>query len=456
MTKSDLPFGSEFSPQQIDLPTLLTFVLKNNGNWRGLEEDIHQQYFSGYNSSEYNRKKLANNCKLGLIGYGLIDRDGNATQLCMELLGVAGNEKEMYTVFARHILLNLKGIVVVQTAMDMRARAERFDLPKFREWLAERGINLPRGSKNISTMRLWLEKAGVVKTPDWEIDEKVLAHIIGADIKTVDETSSLTVEQKAFLKTLANLADEGSHASNEIEKLATATYGVRFNEKNLPKSVLYPLEDLGYISLSRGTKQEGRGAKPFAVLLTDKLKKDLITPLLESIEQSAFPDLRPLLRKSLAEILDQVQSSDKHKKGLALEALAFYLMRLIDLRYVATRLRGASTGGAEIDMLFEGERLLFSRWQIQCKNTGAVSLDDVAKEVGLTFQMKSTVVMIVSTGSIGTEAKKYAQDVMRQTNLNIVFVDGRDLGVIAKEPVRILDVLSREAKKAMEIKKLEF
>jgi len=70
-----------------------------------------------------------------------------------------------------------------------------------------------------------------------------------------------------------------------------------------------------------------------------------------------------------------------HIRGLALEALAFKLMRIIDLDYVATRLRGNATGGAEVDLLFESSRLVFSRWQVQCKNTSRVTLDDVAKEV---------------------------------------------------------------------------
>ena len=39
-------------------------------------------------------------------------------------------------------------------------------------------------------------------------------------------------------------------------------------------------------------------------------------------------------------------------------------MRLIDLTYVATRLRGGVTGGAEVDLIFESARLVFSRWQI--------------------------------------------------------------------------------------------
>jgi len=162
-----------------------------------------------------------------------------------------------------------------------------------------------------------------------------------------------------------------------------------------------------------------------------------------------------MLRKSLTEILGELSSADRHIKGLALEALAFYLMRLIDLKYVATRLRGQVTGGAEVDLIFEGARLIFSRWQIQCKNTQTISLDDVAKEIGLTFQLKSNVVMIVSTGNISAEARKYAQQVMSMTNLNIVLFDSNDLQKIARNPTFIADALNREARHAMEIKKLD-
>jgi hypothetical protein len=44
-------------------------------------------------------------------------------------------------------------------------------------------------------------------------------------------------------------------------------------------------------------------------------------------------------RKPLAAILEEIKVSDTYIRGLALEALAFKLMRLLDLEYVATRLR---------------------------------------------------------------------------------------------------------------------
>jgi len=455
MVKSDLPFGSEFSPSQIDLIRVLEIAQEHSGDWRALEDAIRHEYFESYPTSEYNRRNLANNCKLGMIAYGVLNRDGSLTDFGNELLSFKKTPEKMYKLFARHIILNLKGLIVLQTVQDMHARGEKVDLIKLREWLGERGIHFPRGGKHPSIMRLWLEKAGIVTSDDWQMDTNRLEEIIGASSSTIDELSIFSIEQKAFLKTLANLGGSKPYGSSEVEKLASTIYGVKFDEKNLPKTVLYSLEKAGYISLERGTKSIGRGAKPFRVRLTDKIKTELVTPIIECLESQAHPQLRPLLRKSLAEIIKELSLADRHIKGLALEALAFYLMRLIDLKYVATRLRGEVTGGAEVDLIFEGARLIFSRWQIQCKNTKFVSLDDVAKEIGLTFQLKSNVVMVVSTGNISSEARKYAQQVMNDTNLNIVFLDSSDLQKIVNNPTYIADALNREAKRAMEIKKLE-
>lgn len=188
---------------------------------------------------------------------------------------------------------------------------------------------------------------------------------------------------------------------------------------------------------------------------TDKFRKEIVVPILTQYEEILHPDLRPLLRKPLVEIIDEIGHPSTHIKGLALEALAFKLMRLIDLRYVATRLRGAQTGGAEVDLIFDSTRLVFTRWQLQCKNTPQVRLDDVAKEVGLTHMLKSNAIVIVSTGAIGPEARRYAQTVMKDSNLAIILIDKEDIDRISEAPPTIIDVLRREAKNAMRLKKLE-
>jgi len=455
MPKSDLPFGSEFSPNQIHLPKVLNFINQcSSGDKESFEEILKETFFKENKTSERNKQKLAMNLRLSLKAYQLIDDDIQFTDLGALLYKCRDNIEKLYAELAKHILINLHGLTLVQCVRDMQAAGEQVNLIKLREWLQERGIHFPRGGKHPSMMRLWLEKAGVF-SKQWRVNEARLNELSGISPDELDALAQLTTEQKAFVKALVNQGEKETYFSNDIEKLASATYGVKFNEKMLPKTVLYPLRDAGYIKLERGTKSPGRGAKPFQVTPTDKLKTEIILPILEQLEQQVYSDLRPLLRKSLAEILDELNDASTHVRGLALEALAFKLMRIIHLDYVATRLRGSTTGGAEVDLIFESSRLVFSRWQIQCKNTSSVRLDDVAKEVGLTHMLKSNVIVMVSTGEIGPTAREYANKIMADSNLAIIMLDRADVENIVENPSYIIYALNREAKHAMQLKKLE-
>jgi site-specific DNA-methyltransferase (cytosine-N4-specific) len=454
MLRSDLPFASEFSPSQIHLSRVLSIANDCSGSQHSFENTIRKEYFEDHDTNDYNKGKLANNTYLSMRAYGIIDSDVNFTDLGKQLYAIKDDEEQLYTVFARHILLNLHGITLIQCIQDMQAAGVDINLVDLRTWLLERGIVFPRGGKHPSIMRLWLAMAGIF-TSRWNINESRLQAILGTDSNEIEILAQFTQEQKAYLKTLLNMGSDSSYFSNDIEKLATATYGVKFNEKNLPKSVLYPLQEAGYITLTRGTKEQGRGAKPFVVVPTDKLFADFLLPLLEQLEKQVSSDIRPLLRKPLSTILEEMNNEDKYIRGLALEALAFKLMKLVDLTYIATRLRGIATGGAEVDLVFEASRLVFSRWQVQCKNTSRVSLDDVAKEVGLTHLLKSNVIVVVSTGEIGKEARRYSNKVMQDSNLCIVMVDKTDILTIEKNPSAIVDVFNREAVHTMKLKALD-
>ncbi|HWR15161.1 MAG TPA: restriction endonuclease [Terriglobales bacterium] len=453
MPKSDLPFGSEFSPSNIDLKTVLEFAAKHGGDNKAFENAVHDAFFSEKkfpNTSEYNRRKRANNTNLGLRAYRIVDDNATLTEFGKTLHELRDKPKELHDALAKHILLNLHGTTLVQTIQDMQASGEDVNLNSLREWLDERGVHFPRGGKHASMMKLWLERAGIFSHSGWRINEARLQEVRGIGTLELEALAKLNPGQRFFLRTMLNLGTTGKTSASEVEKLATATYGFKYNEKGLAKDILYPLEKAGYITVEKTSRAKSPIVQP-----TEKLLKEIFEPLLQQLEKQTTEDLRPLLRKPLAEIVKELSSEDKHIKGLALETLAFKLMRFIDLDYVMTRLRGAATGGAEVDVIFESGRLVFSRWQVQCKNTGTVSLDDVAKEVGLTHFLKSNVIVIVSTGDIGSEARRYANKIMRDSNLAIVMIDRGDIEGIIGSPVHILDVLNREAKHAMKLKVLE-
>jgi len=452
--KSDLPFGSEFSPSQIELPVLLDLVQTYAGYPKPFQDAIQDRFFAYHGGgNEKNKQTLAMNCRLGMKAYGLIDDSANLTEFGCALYAIKDDAPKLYETLARHILLHLKGMALIQCIRDMTASGEKVDLTTLRDGLAVRGIHYPSGGKHPSIMRLWLAKAGVFVGNRWQVDELRLQAVLGASPTEFSALAHFSPLQRAFLLSLANTGETNPQPANEIAALASATYGLKFPEKSLPKLVLDALVTSGYITATKTTG--GRGAKPFMVAPTEKLNAEVVSPILEQLKDQTDPKLFDLLKKPLGEILIELDSDDRYIAGLALEALAFKLMRLLDMDYVATRLRAQSTGGAEVDLIFQSERLVFSRWQIQCKNTARVSLDDVAKEVGLTHMLKSTVIVMVSTGEIGPDARHYANTIMRDSNLCIVMIDHADISSIRSNPAFIVDAFNREARLAMTLKKLE-
>lgn len=456
---SDLPFGSEFSPSQVILADLLELVNANQGDPHALEAEILGRYFSSHaarpkegGDRDYNRGKLANNCKLGMIAYGIIDREARFTPFGETLYGLRGDEAALYEGLARHILLNLKGMALVQCLQDMVASGEEITLDTLRESLGERGVHFPRGGKHPSMMRLWLAKAGVIVGARWQVNPIRLRAVLGVDPGDFPALARLTAQQRAFLLALANTGVAEPQPANEIARLAAATFGVRFPDKSLPKEVLHALIRAGYIEATKTTT--GRGAKPFLVVPTDKVRVEILGPLLDQLKDQIDPKLLDLLTKPLAEVLTEILSEDRFVSGLALEALAFKLMRILGMDYVATRLRASQTGGAEVDLIFHSSRLVYSRWQVQCKNTSRVTLDDVAKEVGLTHFLKSTVIVMVTTGDIGAEARRYANKIMSDSNLAIVMIDRVDLEEITANAAYLVDAFRREAEHAMTLKRI--
>lgn len=262
--------------------------------------------------------------------------------------------------------------------------------------------------------------------------------------------SELTPSQRAFLRALANTGTKEPQPASEVARLATATCQERFPEESLPKLALRALEHAGYIETTR-TTAEGTGG-PLLVAPTQKLATDVVEPLLKQLESHADPEFVALLRRPLPDVLSEVESTDKQVAGLALEALAFKIMRLLDMDYVATRLRGPQTGGTEAELIFESSRLVFTRWQILCKNTARLTLDDVAREVGLTYLLKSGAVVAATTGTVAPEARRYANSIIGTSNLHVVMLDGADLKTIAARPARIVRIFSREARHAMRLR----
>jgi site-specific DNA-methyltransferase (cytosine-N4-specific) len=417
MPKSAIPMGSEFGPNQVDLVRVLELARQYEGD---------DEAFTNALAVEYKRPtKTAKNTILSMRKYLLIDDSDQLTEVSHTLLALQSQPIKLYTAFARHMLLNLPGIEVVNAIDTLIKSGERPTQLSIAEMLHAQGIYVPPSSTHISKLCGWLRLAGVFSCDgNFEcLEMERVTQIIGANQQETDLLAEMPEDQRAVLKALCNLPmetipDIEPLQGNKIKEYAEELYGTSFDPKSFKGDVLEPLQTAGYITLVNPSKVTG---KSYLVYRTEKFANEYLTALVDSLANTGLA-VRQLLRKSLSEILQEMQVEDTGTKGKALEALAFYFMRLLGLEFKAWRKRGKKASGFEVDVIVEGTRLVFSRWQIQCKNTpeGKVSLEDIAKEVGLSIQLKSNVILVVTTGQFSRDALIYADDVMQDTHLNIV------------------------------------
>lgn len=452
--KSDIPFGAQFSPNQVDLTRILRILAQFAGSREAITGAILESFFSEHSTEQ--RWQLADNCVLALRAYGLLDAQATTpTDLTHHLLGLKPGQ--MYETFAYHILTQLQGITVIETILLMQANGEDVTLTSLRTKLEQRGLHVPRGTVHLSSMRLWLAQAGIFDAGVergrrlYQVDQQRLNHVLGIDLDVIDDLTQLSGSQRAYLRALVRIPDRDPLIANRVADLATLLYAARFNHKELPTSVLFPLRDLGYIEAKKST--EGRGAKPYLVFRTERFWREISEPILTATADRAHLVPRAMFEVPLTQILGDLGSSDTYVKGKALELLAIYLTRLIDLEFKGWRTRSADTGGAEVDAIVEGKRLIFSRWQIQAKNTRTVRLDDIAKEVGLALTfIYANVVLVITTGDFTGDAYDYANHVMRMSNLNVILLNGDELGRLNEDPTNIVAMLNGKAERAMQVK----
>lgn len=446
-----LPFGTQFSPNQIDLPQLLQLVSENEGEETApLINAIVAAFFS--DKAERERHTMAGNCKNSLVSYGIMKSGGGVhfTEFGLQLFNIK-DDSEQYDALAKHILKNLNGMVLIDTLRSMKRNGERITKETVAAKLNANGFEISQTSNNIPVMKLWLNKAGVLRA--WQIDEQKLSKLTELTETEYGLLKTLSSEQYYFLRALCNTNTLAFQRAADIRRLATDTYRINFVQSNFSQAVIQPLQAKGLIEVQRAT--EGHGARTPLIKLTDFTMRDIVLPVLQQLEGKTENQVIEYLQKTISELRTDMNSENTYLKGIALEAFSIKIMRIIGLDFIKTRLKGNETAGAEVDALFESSRLLYTRWQVQCKNTNKVSLDQIAKEVGLSHVLRTNAIVIMTTGTVSEAAREYANQIMRSMNLCIIIVEGSDIDAIIAEPTKILDIFNRESLNAKQIKVFE-
>lgn len=454
--ESQIPVGTQFSPSLVDLGAFARAAVEHSGDRNELEAAVIQAPVRIKPYASPPTRRMRGLPLEAAVQYELLTPDTyEATDLARELAQMG--EAEMYRAFARHILLNLGGLRVVEAAQEMHLDGRNVTGDTLAQYLTDQGFRVSVHNTAINTLRMWLAKAGLFPESGrgagaWRPDPAVKEGLVGMSDDTIAALAALTPEQVAFAKALARRNPDDWTPAAELRDLAEAAEGVRIGRGSLPNEVLRPLEEAGLIEYRTGGTS---GGKTSELRTTEAFQAEVLEPFLERTLKDLDPAVTAYYRTRPADIFASLDSRDTYEKGHALEAFAVMVMRLLGLRFVGWRRRAEETGYSEVDVLMAG---LFgavpTTWQVQCKNTpsGQIRLEDVAKEVGLIPLTRATHILVLANAPFTRDARRYADAIMQNSSVTIFLLDREDFEAIRTSPANLGRILQAQAERIRDLK----
>ncbi len=432
---------------------MLPILRENKGDSKALIRAIESAFFKNSQAP----KKMARNTLISLRCHGIVDENHQTTAFGDELLR-AKSEAEATEMLARNILTSLDGVGLVETLREMRDAGESFKLGSITDELRSRGFQVSDNSSDLSGVLNWLREAGVLN--DYAVNEERYGEIVGTSPRWIKALKDLDEAQIAFLRALVSLGASDWTPHNSVAQHAEALYTgeVRYNWKDLDRSIIQPLVKHGFIEHQKAPKsgERARGGKAALVRPTAKFQKEVAMPILEPLYKSAgFRDVRKIRSIPLSKLVADIkQRKDEQLRGRSLEFLAIRICQLLDLDFMGWRETDEDlVAGGEVDGFMHSARLVYSRWQIQCKASDKITYEALAKEVGVAEVTLANVIMVVSTGACTSGADSFRNRIVSKTPLNIVIIDGSALEQIVRDPAIITSILKAQAREAMSLKR---
>jgi hypothetical protein len=203
------------------------------------------------------------------------------------------------------------------------------------------------------------------------------------------------------------------------------------------------LERRGFIELPGQ-----RGSKTAPWKLSPKQKPAIIAQLAATVSATRpIPDEAFTL--TFKQLLKATETTNKDKKGRALEHLAARICLKLDLRNMEIR----KLSDYEIDVRAEGHRPIFQKWVMQCKATKtALGPATVLREYGIAKLENIPIIAFVVTSTVSDRARSVADQIMRQSNKVVIFFELRDLEAIAADENALYEILAKQSDHARKVK----
>jgi hypothetical protein len=458
-SESQIPVGSQFSPSLISLPALVAAFCAHSGDRDALIDAVNRPPVRQGARVPVTRRNRSLPIEAA-VQYGLLEGDSHTVTAFGRSLAELP-EVEQFRAFARHILLNLGGLRVVQGAEEMiaegQADGQKVTGDTLARHLTAQGFFVAEHNTAINTLRMWLAQAGVFPLNGkdanaWTPDRRAIEDLVGLDKAGMEALAAFSNEQKAFAIALARRNPKVGEwiPAADIRDSAEGVSGLRISRSSLPNAVLKPLEAAGLIQFQSGGTKAG---KTSLLAVTPKFNAEVLEPFLQRTCAFLDPSLSDYFRRRPADIRAAIDSPSKNVAGVALEAFAIQVMRTLGLTFDGWQRRAADTAWGEVDVLMSGViGCVPTRWQVQCKNTKqTVPHEVLAREFGLRESTRATHILVMTRGKFSANAVNFAATMMRTARMPIFLVDGNAFEKILEEPSRLAAELRQQSQKMAEL-----
>lgn len=451
---SAIPVGTQFAPTLVDLRAFIEALIANSGDPDAIRDAIWQNGVRIKPKGTALTKRTKSLPMEAAIQYGLLDPNYHTTTLATQLAATTGDE--IFEKFAKHILLNLGGLRVLEGIAQMEADNQAITGDTLARFLTDTGFPVTEHNTAINSLRMWLAKAGIFqdkgKKDLWKVDHVKREEIVPLDDSQIAILGSFRPPLQAFVRALCRANPAGWVKAATIRDAAEAVDHVKIGRASLPNEVLKPLSAAGLIEYRSGGTAGGKSAE---LRVTKKFEADVLADFMTNTVKDMDAALADYYRRRPTDIFSDLDSTDTFIKGRALEAFAIMVMRQLGLRFVGWNKRAPdSTAQAEVDVVLSGTiGAVHTRWQLQCKNTPGSNVDvrGVASEVGLLPVTQATHILIITRGGFTDEAQFYAREIMRKTPIAIYLLGAREFSTIKKDPALILTILRIQSRAIAEL-----
>lgn len=441
-----VPFIRDLNPQTDDFPALLRLVHETPGDRAALVQAVFEEWTARGARRGFSLHSLEANTlsSLSTENLGIVGPDGGLTDFGTQLLDASDDLPRFKELLGSFLLRERGGWQFAKALTVLRQRGRRPTRQSIATYLQEKyGIAGEWADlNNISSLHSFLEWCGVVS--NYRLEEAEFERLLNVSVAEVQVLERFTLETRACLEALVRL---GGEAAPGLIRLAAERELHRPLDANQLTGRITPLIEAGLV------RYEGRrGARTGRYLLTEATKAEALAAVAADLAMSGVvPD--EVFEHDFRWVVERLwnEALSRDERGRTLEVLAGMICTRLGLRNI--HLRNTSEFEVDVTADYVGAGG-YQTWSAQCKaySSSNVRSEHVLREFGIAVLDRYSVLLFVTTSDFSEDAVLTADRIVRQTNVQVIRLNGRDLQVIAGDEAELFKLTRQRSEAARGIR----